>query len=144
MKTRASVLEVMTRDPIFSVPDATVESIAKMMVEMKCGEIPICEEGQVVGVITDRDLACRVVALNRDASRTLARDVMTRLPVTVQERSSLTDAMILMRTEKLRRLPVVDRNGTLVGILSQVDVASRASAKRAGQLLAASEPTAQS
>lgn len=143
MKMRASVLEVMTRDPVFSVPDASVESIARMMVETNCGEIPICEDGQVIGIITDRDLACRVVAMNRDASRTLASDVMTRLPVTIQERSSLSDALILMRTEKLRRLPVVDRNGTLVGILSQIDIATRASAKRAGQLLAASESSTQ-
>ena len=137
MKSRTTVLEVMTQDPVYAAPDATVQSVAKMMCQANCGEIPICEDGQVVGVITDRDLACRVVAENLDARKTLVCDVMTRLPVTIQERASMTDAMILMRTEKLRRLPVVDKHGRLIGILSQVDIATRTSPRRAGQLLAA-------
>lgn len=138
MKMRATVLEVMTRDPVFAAPDATVQDVARMMVDANCGEVPICDDGQVVGVITDRDLSCRVVAAGADPRRTLARDVMTRLPVTIQERASLTDAFILMRTEKLRRLPVVDRAGRLVGILSQVDIATKTSPKRAGQLMGSS------
>lgn len=137
MKLRTKVSDVMTRDPVFATPDATVEAIARMMVAGNCGEIPICENGKVLGIVTDRDITCRTVARGIDPMKTHARDVMTVLPVIVEESAPVSKAVTMMRNERLRRLPVVDAHGTIVGIISQVDVAARSSKRRAGELLAA-------
>ena len=138
MRFKAQVSDVMTRDPVFSTPDATVESIAKMMAEANCGDVPICENGKVLGIVTDRDITCRTVARGKAPAKTLAREVMTILPVIIEESASLADAIAVMEAERVRRLPVVNRLGALVGVLSQVDIALRSSKRRAGELLAAS------
>lgn len=140
MRLNVRIRDVMTSNPIFSMPDASVQDVARLMVETNCGEIPICRDGKVVGIITDRDLACRITASGRDPAQTKARDIMTMLPVTVFAEDSLRTAIEMMEQEAIRRVPVVDGDGTLVGIVSQVDVASRASRRKAGQLLAATRP----
>ena len=138
MRLRTLVSDVMTRDPVFATPEASVEVVAKMMVAGNCGEIPICDNGKVLGIVTDRDITCRTVARGIDAAKTRARDVMTVLPVTVEESEPVARAVALMKTERLRRLPVVNAHGTIVGIISQVDIAARSSRRRAGELLAVS------
>lgn len=136
MKLRTKVSDVMTRDPVFTTPDASVESIARMMSERNCGDIPICDHGKVLGIVTDRDITTRTVARGLNPATTYARDVMTMLPVTVTEDATLTDAIDLMKAEKLRRLPVINNQGAIVGVVSQVDIAAHAS-RKAGELLAA-------
>ena len=136
MKFRQRVSDVMTRDPVFSTPDATVTSIAQLMADANCGEVPICEEGKVLGILTDRDIACRTVARGKDPGKTLAREVMTILPILVEETALVADAVKVMKTERVRRLPVVDRRGAIVGVISQVDIAAHSSKRQAGELLA--------
>ncbi|HUJ13246.1 MAG TPA: CBS domain-containing protein [Thermoanaerobaculia bacterium] len=130
----------MTATPVYAVPGATVESIARLMSETNCGEIPICKDGRLVGVVTDRDVVCRTIARGLDPSSTKASDVMTLLPVTVFDSDALREAIRVMEEESIRRVPVVDSSGALVGILSQVDVAMRASQRKAGHMLAKARP----
>lgn len=136
MRFRQTVSGVMTGDPVLSAPDATVASVAHRMAEANCGEVSICEDGKVLGILTDRDIACRTVARGKDAEKTLAREGMTILPVLVEDTALVSDAVKMMKTEHVRRLPVVDQRGKIVGVISQVDIASRSSKKRAGDLLA--------
>ena len=83
MRFRTRVRDIMTPNPIFSAPDASIQAVARLMSETNCGEIPICRDGKVVGIVTDRDVTCRTVARGLDPSLTRAGDVMTLLPVTV-------------------------------------------------------------
>lgn len=140
MRLTTRIRDVMTPNPIFATPDASVESVARLMADSNCGEIPICQGGKVVGILTDRDLACRAIAGGRNPAQTKAKDIMTMLPVTVFANDPLQNAIEVMEQESIRRVPVVDANGTMVGIISQVDVAARASRRKAGRLLATARP----
>lgn len=140
MRLNARVRDVMTANPISSTPDASVESLARLMSDTNCGEIPICRDGKVVGIVTDRDVTCRTIARGLNPSYTKAGDIMTLLPVTVFDDDPLRRAIEVMEEESIRRVPVVDANGTMVGILSQVDVAMRASQRKAGHMLARRPP----
>ncbi len=140
MRLNPRIRDVMTSNPIFSTPESTVQDVARLMVEANCGEVPICKDGKVVGILTDRDLACRITASGRDPSQTKANEIMTMLPITVFADDPLRSAIDVMEQEAIRRVPVVDADGVLVGIVSQVDVASRASRRKAGQLLATTRP----
>src|SRR5579884_2660893 len=130
------VRDVMTKNPICAGPTTTVGAIARIMADANCGEIPICKDGRLVGIVTDRDVTCRTVARRLNPEETKAADIMTLLPVSVFEDDALSNAIAIMEQESIRRAPVVDTSGTLVGILSQVDVAMRASYRKAGKMLA--------
>jgi len=130
----------MTPNPISSTPESSVESVARLMSDTNCGEIPICKNGKVVGIVTDRDVTCRTVARGLSPTETKAGDIMTLLPVTVFDDDLLRKAIEVMEIEGVRRVPVVDGNGFMVGILSQVDVAVRASQRKAGHMLAQMRP----
>lgn len=134
------VRDVMTKNPICAVPATTVGAIARIMADANCGEIPICKDGRLVGIVTDRDVTCRAVARRLDPEQTKAADIMTLLPVSVFDEDRLTEAIAIMEQESIRRAPVIDANGALVGILSQVDVAMRASYRKAGKMLAKPRP----
>jgi CBS domain-containing protein len=92
------------------------------------GSIPICESRQsrkLVGIVTDRDLTLHVVAESRDPNTTSVQDVMTRNPVTCRPEDDLQTAISDMQQHQIRRIPVVDNNGQLVGIIAQADIATR-------------------
>lgn len=134
------VRDVMTKNPVCAGPTTTVVALARLMAESNCGEIPICKDGRLVGVVTDRDVTCRTVARLLDPEQTKAADIMTLLPVSLFEDDSLANAIAVMEQESIRRAPVLNATGTLVGILSQVDVAMRASYRKAGKMLAKPRP----
>ena len=140
MRLNARVRDVMTSNPISSTPEASVEAVARLMSDTNCGEIPICKSGKIVGIVTDRDVTCRTVARGLNPAQTKAGDIMTLLPVTVFDDDPLRNAIQVMELEGVRRVPVVDANGLMVGILSQVDVAVRASHRKAGHMLAQLPP----
>jgi CBS domain-containing protein len=140
MRLNAKVRDIMTPNPIFSPPDASILAVARLMAETNCGEIPICKDGKVVGIVTDRDVTCRTIARGLDPSLTRASDIMTLLPVTVFENDPVRKAIEVMEQEAVRRVPVVDANGVMVGILSQVDIAVRESERKAGRLLVSTRP----
>ena len=120
--------DVMTKDPVCCVPTDSASRVAKIMKTENVGSIPVCESRQsrrLIGIVTDRDLAIQVVAEGRDGTNTLVQEVMTREPVTCSPESDLQRALDAMQTQQVRRIPVVDRSGHLIGIIAQADIANR-------------------
>jgi CBS domain-containing protein len=120
--------QVMTKDPACCVPTDSASRVAKIMKTEDVGSIPVCESQQsrkLVGIVTDRDLALHVVAEGRDANSTLAKDVMTRDPFTCLPEDDLQNALDAMEKQQVRRIPVLDRSGQLMGIIAQADIATR-------------------
>jgi CBS domain-containing protein len=120
--------EVMTKNPTCCVPGDTVASVARIMGDEDVGSIPVCESAQsrkIVGIVTDRDLALEVVAQSRDASETRVQEVMTSKPYVCHPDDDLQKVLDTMQRKQVRRVPVVDDNGRLVGIIAQADIATR-------------------
>ena len=119
----------MTKDLVYSHPTDTVDDVAKLMKKEDIGPVLIVEKGdqgkRLVGIVTDRDLAIKVVGEGRDPKKTKVKDVMTTKVVTCRADDDVQNAMNAMAQHQLRRIPVVDEYGTLVGIISQADVATR-------------------
>jgi CBS domain-containing protein len=141
------VQDVMTRDPACLTPGATVRDAAQLMQREDVGIIPVVEEKQgsrqLLGVITDRDIAIRVVGEGKDAS-TRVTDVMSRNRIsTCQANDDVDEVMSAMAKEQVRRIPIVDERGALVGIVAQADILRRTKddAKSARTVEEISEPT---
>ena len=121
------VEDIMSRDPVCVGPNATLREVAEKMVEYDCGEIPICDKsGKPIGVITDRDIVCRVVAKGHDPLESRAEDYMSDPVVTTTPGTSLDECVRLMEQYQVRRLPVVDDGGICCGMIAQADVARHA------------------
>ncbi|KAA9006703.1 CBS domain-containing protein [Histidinibacterium aquaticum] len=114
--------------------DTPVSEIAARMAKDDIGAVPIGKDDKLIGMITDRDLALRVVAKGLDVERTTAADVMSKGIVYCQTEETVEDAIHLMDQKKIRRLPVLDENKRLVGILSLGDVAHSAGLQLTGEL----------
>ena len=122
--------ENMTKDPVCCLPDDEVQKAAKLMKDEDVGVIPIIEDEDtktLLGIVTDRDLALRVVAEGRDIGGTRIKDVMTTGAVSCRPDDDLQKALDAMEENQVRRIPVVDHNQTIVGIIAQADVATRLS-----------------
>lgn len=120
--------DVMTKNPVCAYPDDTVAHVARLMRSEDIGPVPIVKDDttkQLLGIVTDRDLAINVVAEERDPAKTRVRDVMTTDVVTCSENDDIDTALHAMSTNQLRRIPVVDNGNMLVGIIAQADVATR-------------------
>jgi len=120
--------EVMTKNPVCCLPDDMVVKVAQLMKRENIGPIPVIENEQtqkLVGIVTDRDLALKIVAEGRDAKSTKVETVMTRKVVTCQAEDDLQKALDAMAEHQLRRIPVVDHDNKIVGIIAQADVATR-------------------
>ncbi|MBV8256639.1 MAG: CBS domain-containing protein [Actinobacteria bacterium] len=128
-----TVLEVMTRDPRTVTEASTVVEAARVMRDENVGSVPLVEGDRLVGVITDRDIAVRVVAEGRGLETAVA-DVASRELVTIDPQQEIDEAMRLMAVHQLRRLPVCEEDGRLVGIVAQADLA-RHEPERAGLVL---------
>ena len=120
--------EVMTKNPVYCLPNDNVVKAAQLMKHENIGPIPIIESEEtmkLVGILTDRDLALKIVAEGRDPQSTKVQEVMTSKVVTVQMDDDLQKALDLMEEHQLRRVPVVDSDNRMVGIIAQADVATR-------------------
>lgn len=117
-----NVQEAMTSNPATVEPGTPAQDAARLMRDEDAGIIPIVEGERLVGVITDRDLALQVVAEGRDAS-TPVGEIASKDLVTIDPQQSLEEAARLMAEHQVRRLPVCEEDGRLVGILAQADVA---------------------
>jgi CBS domain-containing protein len=127
------VHEVMTRDPICCLSQDMAQAVAKVMCEEDIGSMPVISDltsGHLVGIITDRDLVCRVVSEGLDASTTAIELCMTRDPVSCRPEQSLDSCEKLMQVHQIRRIPIVNKEGRCIGIVSQADVAHFAQAER--------------
>src|SRR3989442_10053920 len=120
--------EIMTKDPVCCLPDEGVQKAAKLMKDENVGVIPIIEDEDtktLLGIVTDRDLAIRVMAEGRDVGGTRIKDVMTTGAVSCRPDDDLQKALDAMEENQVRRIPVVDHNQKIVGIIAQADVATR-------------------
>ena len=125
--------DIMTKNPSCVTPETRVQDAAKLMKDEDVGIIPVVESKgskKLVGVITDRDIAIRVVADGAASSNSSVRDVMTSNITTSAPGDSVKDVMELMGREQVRRIPIVDK-GELVGIIAQADIVREADDKRA-------------
>jgi CBS domain-containing protein len=120
--------EVMTKEPVCCLPTDSVVKAAELMKSRNIGSIPVIENTKaqkLVGIVTDRDLAVSIVAVGRDAKSTNVDAVMTYNIVSCLADDDLQKALDAMANQKLRRIPIVDRDNRIVGIITQADVATR-------------------
>lgn len=117
------IREVMTTAPTVCKSTDSVERVAKLMLEHDCGAIPVCDATKLVGLITDRDIACRLVAKGKAAASVIASSIMSRPVYTVRQDQDVQAAIDLMKTKQVRRLPVVNDEGVIVGIVAPSDLA---------------------
>jgi CBS domain-containing protein len=120
--------EVMTKDPIYCLPNNMVSDAAALMRKEHIGSILVVENEEtkkLVGIVTDRDLALKVVADGLDAKSTKVEAVMTHKVITRRSNNDVQKALDSMAKYQLRRIPIVDKDNKILGIIAQADVATR-------------------
>jgi CBS domain-containing protein len=115
-------------------PETRVTELARKMRDEDIGAIPIGENDRLVGMVTDRDIAIRGLADGRDIETLTAREVMSSPIIYCRTEQDLDDAAHIMEAEQVRRLPVIDENKRMVGMLSLGDVASMAKHELSGEV----------
>ena len=110
-------------------PDIPVQELAKKMQQFDIGALPVGENDRLIGMVTDRDIALRCVAEGKDCTKLTARDVMTPGIIYCRDNEDLDEVAQLMESKQIRRLPVIDANKRMVGMLSLGDVSQAASEK---------------
>jgi CBS domain-containing protein len=130
-----AIRDIMTKDIECASPESTLQDAASAMKTRDIGSLPVCEGKRVVGIITDRDIAIRGVAEGRDPGSTKVRDCMSKDIVSVREDADLKEAERLMKERQLRRLPVLNGEGNLVGYLAIAKIARTESPEEAGKVL---------
>ena len=129
-----TVQEAMTSNPTAITPDTTAQEAARLMKTEDVGALPIVDQGRLTAVVTDRDLAIRAIAEGRD-SATPVRELASKDLVTIDPQQGLEEAARLMAEHKVRRLPVVEEDGRLVGMLAQADVAQSGHDRLTGEVV---------
>jgi CBS domain-containing protein len=130
------VREIMTESPACCKSDTTLDAVAKLMVENDCGEIPVVDfDDRVIGVITDRDIVCRVVAEGNNPAAYTAGACMSQPAITVDQNAAIEDAVSIMEAHLIRRIPVVTDQGRCAGILSQADLARTGPPRKVAELV---------
>jgi CBS domain-containing protein len=129
------VSEVMTRDVRTLPPTATLQNAAKAMDELDVGAIPVCDGDRLLGVVTDRDIVVRGVAAGCAVDQATLGEVMSESPRWCYEDDSVEDAARTMSEARVRRVPVVDRDRRLVGIVAMADLAAKGGDGAADQAL---------
>jgi CBS domain-containing protein len=129
------VREVMTDRPRCVSPDTPVSEAARLMESEDVGSLPVLDGDQLAGVITDRDIVIRAVAKEKDPKGMPVREVATREVVTIGADEDLSEALKLMASHQVRRIPVVDDDNRLVGVIAQADVALEAKEKTVGEVV---------
>lgn len=134
----ATCRDVMTKTLVCAYPDDTVAHVARLMRSEDIGPVPIVQDDaskKLMGIVTDRDLAIKVVAEELNPATTRVRDVMTTDVVTCRETDDIETALDAMSTNQLRRIPVVADGNMLVGIIAQADVATRLNPEKTGEVV---------
>lgn len=130
------VKSVMTSNPACCTPSTPLREVARMMEDCDCGEIPVVESmdsGRPLGVVTDRDIVIRAIAKGKNPLDLAAGDCMSSPAVTVTEDTKLSEVIDLMESRQIRRVPVVDSEGAICGIVAQADIALQARDKTTGE-----------
>jgi CBS domain-containing protein len=132
------VRDVMTPRPCCCRRETTVQEAAREMLTHDCGSLPVLEGDppeRIVGVVTDRDIALRVVAAGRDPARTRVEDIMSHPVAVVVDGSSIEECIRSLEQNQIRRAPVVNDSGHLVGMVSQADIARTCDVKHVAELV---------
>ena len=135
-----TVLDVMAKSPAVCMPTSTIEEVAQMMKAHDCGAIPVVESmdsPKPVGIITDRDIVVRLIAEGKSAGEATAKDAMSEGLATASADMSLEAVGELMERNQVRRIPVVDEDGKVIGVVSQADFVLNASDSQTADLLEA-------
>jgi CBS domain-containing protein len=135
MRMGKSIREVMTSNPRTIDAGESVVQAAKLMRDEDVGLAPVVEGDRLVGTLTDRDIAVRVVAEGRNPEQTRVRDVASTDLVTVDPQQDLDEALRLMAAHQVRRVPVVEEDNRLVGVIAQADVARLSDDRRTGEVV---------
>ena len=118
--------EIMTQLPISADPETSIYDIALSMSEFGLGALPIVDKSMcLIGIVTDRDIVTKAVASNLDNQKTPVKIIMTNSPVCCHPEEDIQNAIALMEDCQVRRIPIIDEGGRLVGIISQADIALR-------------------
>ena len=131
------VKEIMHKGVEWVSPETPLTALATRMLKHDVGAIPIGENDRLVGMVTDRDIAIRGLANGKDISKLTARDVMTKGVIWCWDTDNATDAARLMENKKIRRLPVIDDNKRMVGMLSLGDISHAVSDQTAAEVIKA-------
>jgi CBS domain-containing protein len=116
------VKDVMTKGVEVVRPDATLEEAAKKMKSLDIGPLPVCDGEKLVGILTDRDITVRATAEGRDPKQTKVQEVMSKELIYCVEDQDVEEATKLMQSKQIRRVPILNRDKRLVGILSLEDL----------------------
>jgi CBS domain-containing protein len=128
------VSDAMTTAPATCDPTTGIRLAAQMMRDHDCAAIPVTESGKLVGIITDRDIACRAVADHADFTKLSVADCMTRPVIAVAVDDPLEKAIDLMEENAVHHLPVIRSDGGLVGIIAQSDIGRRMTNREFGAM----------
>ena len=129
---------LMTADPVCCTRETTIKDVAMLMAQNDCGEIPVIraqDDRRLLGVITDRDIVCRVVAEGKNPSAYTVEGCMSQPVVTVPLDAPVEDVLAAMEKHRIRRIPVVDEGGACAGIIAQADVAWAERLSEVGELV---------
>ena len=130
-----SIRDVMTSDPCTIDAEKPVAYAAKMMRDEDVGLAPIVEGDKLIGMLTDRDIAIRVVAEGKDPNQVTVREIASKQVVTIDPQQDLNEALRIMAKHQVRRLPVVEEDGRLVGVVAQADIAREGDDTQTGKLV---------
>jgi CBS domain-containing protein len=131
-----NVRDVMTARPRCAAPETPLSEVAQLMEAQDVGALPVLDGDRLAGMITDRDIVLRAIAKGKDPRGMATSEISSNELVTVGPDHELSDALHLMAQHQVRRLPVVDDDNRLVGMVSQADVALEAKDKSVGEMLA--------
>ena len=133
------IRDVMTLNPVHCVPQDSAQKVAKLLCEHNIGSLPVVENSKsrkLVGMITDRDLCCAVVATGLDPKTTIVASVMTTSPVSCRDGDNVETCERAMQHHQIRRIPVVDGEGCCIGMISQADLALKEKPERVAKTVA--------
>jgi CBS domain-containing protein len=130
-----TIRDVMTSNPCSIDAEKPVAYAAKMMRDEDVGLAPIVEGDKLIGMLTDRDIAVRVVAEGKDPGQVTVKEVASKQVVTIDPQQDLDEALRIMAKHQVRRLAVVEEDGKLVGVVAQADVAREGDDARTGELV---------
>ncbi|HXE86317.1 MAG TPA: CBS domain-containing protein [Hyphomicrobiaceae bacterium] len=131
------VKEAMHNGVEWAAPQTPIPEIARRMRDLDIGAIPVGENDRLIGMVTDRDIACRAVANGADLGTLTARDVMSKGIFYCRDSEELEDALRIMEQKQVRRLPVINDQKRMVGILSLGDIADATPHELSGEVVAA-------
>jgi len=132
---RTHVKDAMSPNVRTATMSQSLVEAAELMKQEDVGSVPVVDGARLVGIVTDRDIVVRAVAEHRDPQATTVGEIASTDPITVRPEMELDEALGLMAIYQVRRLPVVESDGHLVGMLAQADVAMEAKEKKVGEVV---------